>query len=191
MTQEKRTAVNGKTIQAASWLPLVVILLAQIQMAFNVNAIPVSIGPIVDELEVSPTSVGTALVFYSLFVAAFVMLGAKLGKVFGHRLVFQATALAHGAAMAVMALSTSAERAAARSDAVEKTVAADDESAPRIRAISEPFEFMKDRYGPGRRHAKDRPVAELPTADCRTVEVSARSQDQGFKTRPFDLGELM
>ncbi len=93
---------------AASWLPLVVILLAQIQMAFNVNAIPVSIGPIVEELEISPTSVGTALVFYSLFVAAFVLLGAKLGKVFGDRLVFQVTALAHGAAMAVMALSNTA-----------------------------------------------------------------------------------
>ncbi|HUM67812.1 MAG TPA: MFS transporter [Chloroflexota bacterium] len=108
MTQKVNTPVNGKNIQTASWLPLVVILLAQIQMAFNVNAIPVSIGPIVDELEVPATSVGTALVFYSLFVAAFVLLGAKLGKVFGHRLVFQVTALAHGAAMAVMALSNSA-----------------------------------------------------------------------------------
>ena len=37
----------------------------------------VSIGPIVEELNVSATSVGTALVFYSLFVAAFVMVGAK------------------------------------------------------------------------------------------------------------------
>lgn len=108
MTQEKSTAVSDKTFQTASWLPLVVILLAQIQMAFNVNAIPVSIGPIVEELEIPATSVGTALVFYSLFVAAFVLLGAKLGKVFGERLVFQAMALAHGAAMAVMALSNSA-----------------------------------------------------------------------------------
>lgn len=47
MTQEKSTAVNHKTVYTASWLPLVIILLAQIQMAFNVNAIPVSIGPIV------------------------------------------------------------------------------------------------------------------------------------------------
>lgn len=108
MTQEKSTAVNHKTVYTASWLPLVIILLAQIQMAFNVNAIPVSIGPIVEELGVPATSVGTALVFYSLFVAAFVLLGAKLGKVFGERLVFQVTALAHGAAMAIMALSNSA-----------------------------------------------------------------------------------
>lgn len=87
---------------------MAVIVLAQMQMAFNVNAIPVSIGPIVDELNVSATSVGTALVFYSLFVAAFVMVGAKLGKMFGERLVFQVTALLHGGAMALMALSQSA-----------------------------------------------------------------------------------
>jgi predicted MFS family arabinose efflux permease len=99
---------DGKSTQTASWLPLVVILLAQIQMAFNVNAIPVSIGPIVEDLGISATSVGTALVFYSLFVAAFVLLGAKLGKVFGNRLVFQVMALAHGLAMAVMALSNGA-----------------------------------------------------------------------------------
>lgn len=108
MTQniDSKARVTGK--QRVSWLPLIVILLAQIQMAFNVNALPVSIGPIVEELETPATSVGTALVFYSLFVAAFVMLGAKLGKIFGERLVFQVTALAHGAAMAIMALSPNA-----------------------------------------------------------------------------------
>lgn len=102
------TAKSDSTPATAPWLPLVVILLAQIQMAFNVNALPVSVGPITEELGVSATSVGTALVFYSLFVAAFVLVGAKLGKMFGDRLVFQVTALAHGAAMAVMAFSSSA-----------------------------------------------------------------------------------
>ena len=83
---------------------MVVIVLAQMQMAFNVNAIPVSIGPIVDELNIPATSVGTALVFYSLFVAAFVMVGAKFGKMFGARLVFQVTALLHGGGMAILPL---------------------------------------------------------------------------------------
>ena len=93
------------TPQPVTWLYMAVIVLAQMQMAFNVNAIPVSIGPIVEELNVPATSVGTALVFYSLFVAAFVMVGAKLGKMFGERLVFQVTALLHGGAMALIALS--------------------------------------------------------------------------------------
>jgi len=106
---EKPVSISADTaVQAASWLPLVVILLAQIQMAFNVNALPVSIGPIVEELGAPATAVSTALVFYSLFVAAFVMVGAKLGRLFGERLVFQVMALAHGAAMAMMAFSPNA-----------------------------------------------------------------------------------
>ncbi|MDX1416890.1 MAG: MFS transporter [Candidatus Promineifilaceae bacterium] len=108
MTQKVDPTAPAAAEQTASWLPLIIILLAQIQMAFNVNAIPVSMGPIVDDLNTSATSVGTALVFYSLFVAAFVMLGAKLGKMFGARLVFQVMALAHGVSMAIMALSPNA-----------------------------------------------------------------------------------
>ena len=71
-------------------------------MAFNVNAIPVSMGPIVEDLN-DGNQRGHSACFYSLAVAAFVMLGAKLGKIFGARLVFQAMALAHGVSMAIMA----------------------------------------------------------------------------------------
>jgi MFS family permease len=81
-----------------------IILMAQMQMAFNVNALPVSIGAISYDLETTAGAIGTALVVYSLFVAAFVMLGAKIGKIIGERLAFQITVLLHGAAMAMMAL---------------------------------------------------------------------------------------
>lgn len=77
-------------------------------MGINVNAMPVSLGPIAEDLNVASTAVGTALVLYSLFVAASVMLGAKIGKLFGERLVFQIGVAAHGFAMALMALSTDA-----------------------------------------------------------------------------------
>ncbi len=87
---------------------MIIILLAQMQMAFNVNALPVSIGPIVATLDTPATMVGTALVVYSLCVAAFVMLGAKLGKIFGERLVFQVTVIIHGLAMGLMAVSPDA-----------------------------------------------------------------------------------
>jgi MFS family permease len=93
----------------ASWLPLTIIVLAQLQMGININALPVSLGPIIEDLNAPATSVATALVLYSLFVAAFVMLGAKLGKMFGERLVFQISALAHGGAMALMAVAASAD----------------------------------------------------------------------------------
>lgn len=100
-------SATAVTPQTASWLAMGIIVLAQMQMAFNVNAIPVSIGPIVEELNIPATAVGTALVVYSLFVAAFVMLGAKIGQIFGNRLVFQVGVLLHGLAMAIMAISQS------------------------------------------------------------------------------------
>jgi hypothetical protein len=55
----------------ASWLPMLIIALAQIQMGFNVSALPVSIGGIVEDFNTSPSSVSTALVVYSLAVAGF------------------------------------------------------------------------------------------------------------------------
>ena len=85
---------------------MTVIAMAQILMSFNVNALPVSIGGIVASFDTSPTTVGTAIVTYSLFVAG--MLGAKMGALFGSRLVFQAMVVLFGAAMVIMTLSPSA-----------------------------------------------------------------------------------
>ncbi len=106
MTAKSNTVANAVKV---SWLPLTIIVLAQLQMGININALPVSLGPIIEDINAPATSVATALVLYSLFVAAFVMLGAKLGKMFGERLVFQISVLAHGGAMALMAVSASAE----------------------------------------------------------------------------------
>jgi MFS family permease len=92
----------------APWLPLIVIVLAQLQMAINISALPVSLGPISEDLDAPATATATALLVYSLFVAAFVMLGAKIGKLVGERRVLQVCVVAHGAAMALMAISTDA-----------------------------------------------------------------------------------
>ncbi len=108
MAQDNQMTGKHETVLQASWLPMTIILLAQIQMAFNVNALPVSIAAIVDSLEAPATAIGTALVVYSLFVAAFVLLGAKFSKLFGARLVFQITVLLHGVSMGIMALSVNA-----------------------------------------------------------------------------------
>jgi MFS family permease len=106
MATKAAASTAGQIAQKASWLPLVIIVLAQLQMGININALPVSLGPIVEDLNASATSISTALVLYSLFVAAFVMLGAKIGKMFGERLVFQVSAVGHGAAMGLMAISS-------------------------------------------------------------------------------------
>src|SRR5215472_17620550 len=90
----------------APWLPLIVIVLAQLQMAINVNVLPVSLGPMSEDLHAPATATATALLLYSLFVAAFVMLGAKIGKLVGERRVFQVGVVVHGVAMGLMATST-------------------------------------------------------------------------------------
>jgi MFS family permease len=81
---------------------MVIIALAQIQMSFNVSALPVSISGIVEDFNTSPTTVSTALVVYSLAVAGLVMLGAKLGQRYGARRAFQIGAAGHGIGMAMM-----------------------------------------------------------------------------------------
>lgn len=107
MTAPIAAPAPAKTEVQGSWLPLLIIILAQIQMGFNVTALTVSIGSIVDQFDTSATSVGTALVVYSLAVAGFVMLGSKLGKILGARLTFQVAVVAHGISMVLMALSWS------------------------------------------------------------------------------------
>jgi len=87
---------------------LVVIVLAQLQMSINISALPVSLGPLSEDLNAPATAAATALLLYSLFVAAFVLLGAQIGKLAGERRVLQVSVAAHGAAMALMAASTDA-----------------------------------------------------------------------------------
>src|SRR5262245_65658197 len=94
--------------KAAPWLALVVIVLAQIQMSFNINALPVLVGPITRDLATPVTSVATALVVYTLFVAGLVMVGAKVGRLFGERPVFQVGVIVHAVAMGMMAFSIDA-----------------------------------------------------------------------------------
>jgi MFS family permease len=87
---------------------MIIVAMAQILMALNINALRVSIGGIVASFDASPTIVGTAIVTHSLFIAGFVMLGAKIGALWGSRLVFRTTVLLFGGAMIIMTLSPTA-----------------------------------------------------------------------------------
>lgn len=89
----------------ASWTPMLIIALAQVLMVFNVSTLQVSIDGIASTFNAPATSVGTAIVTYSLVVAGLIMLGARIAQVFGSRLVFRFAVALFGVAMAVMALS--------------------------------------------------------------------------------------
>ena len=97
----------GDQNQRASWVPMIVIGMAQALMSFNVAAIPVSMAGMVKSFDTPPTTVGTAIVMYSLGVSGFVMLGAKLGQRFGVKRIFQIVVGIFAAAVAIVALSPS------------------------------------------------------------------------------------
>src|SRR5262245_41038784 len=91
------------------WLPMIVIAMGQALMSFNVAAIPVSMSGMVASFNTPPTTVGTAVVLYSLGVSGFILLGAKLGQRFGSKIFFQVAVAMLCVAMVLMVISPTAE----------------------------------------------------------------------------------
>lgn len=82
---------------------MVVVALAQILMAFSFSALAVSVGGVVESFDAPATAVGTALVVYSLGVAGFIMLGARVGQIVGANRAFVAAVASFGLSMALVA----------------------------------------------------------------------------------------
>lgn len=91
-------------VQRASWVPMIGLFLAQILMSYNVSALPVSLGGMVDTFGVPPTAVSTAIVTYGLVVAALVMVGAKIGQRVGWVIVFRIVVVVFAASALMMIL---------------------------------------------------------------------------------------
>lgn len=90
-----------------SWLPLIVVVLTQIQASFAVNALTVSMQGITTDLSMPATTIGTAITAGTFSMAAFILLGAKIGARYGSRTVFQVAVAFHALAMATIAASVS------------------------------------------------------------------------------------
>ena len=103
-----RNATSAAAEPQDSWVPMIVIAMGQMLMSFNVAALPVSMSGMVNSFNTPPTTVGTAIVMYSLGVSAFVMLGAKLGQRFGSKIFFQVAVVLFLAAMVLMVISPTA-----------------------------------------------------------------------------------
>lgn len=91
-----------------SWVPMIAIALGQALMSFNVASLPVAMSGMVASFDVPPTTVATGIVMYSLAVAAFVMLGAKLVQRFGSTNVFRVVVALFGLAQILMTFSPGA-----------------------------------------------------------------------------------
>jgi predicted MFS family arabinose efflux permease len=77
-------------------------------MSFNVASLPVAMGGMVKSFGVSPTTVATGIVAYSMLVAGFVMLGAKLCQRYGAPRVFRAAVVVFCISQVVMTFSPTA-----------------------------------------------------------------------------------
>lgn len=108
MTTTSATAGHPATDARESWVPMITISLGQMLMSFNVASLPVAMGGMVKSFGVPPTTVATGVVMYSMLVAGFVMLGAKLNQRFGALHVFRAVIILFGFAQVVMTFSPSA-----------------------------------------------------------------------------------
>lgn len=103
------TAVTPRSVDSErqSWLPMVGLFFAQILMSFNVAALPVSLGGMVDDFGVAPTVASTTIVIYGLAVAALVMVGAKLGQRIGWVVIFRVVVATFGCSALMMIVSPS------------------------------------------------------------------------------------
>ncbi len=107
-TQSTSSASVAAAGRRDSWMPMIAIALGQVLMSFNVASLPVALSGMVNSFSVPPTTVATGIVTYSLMVAGFVMLGAKLNQRFGALYVFRTVVLLFGAAQGLMTFSPNA-----------------------------------------------------------------------------------
>src|SRR3954465_10728450 len=70
------------------WLPLGILAAAQFIMVLDSSVMNVSISQIVSDLNTTVTGVQSAITMYTLVMAAFMLVGAKLGDILGRDRAF-------------------------------------------------------------------------------------------------------
>ena len=108
MTTISETVNHPMAETRESWVPMMAIALGQMLMSFNVASLPVALGGMVNSFGVPPTTVATGIVAYSMLVAGFVLLGAKLVQRYGAARVFRAAVILFCASQVLMTFSPTA-----------------------------------------------------------------------------------
>src|SRR5580704_1454198 len=108
MTVQSALGTHAIAEPRESWVPMIAIALGQMIMSFNVASLPVALSGMVNSFSVPPTTVATGIVAYSMLVAGFVMLGAKLTQRFGALRVFRLAVVLFCASQVLMTFSPNA-----------------------------------------------------------------------------------
>jgi MFS family permease len=89
------------------WIPIILLASAQFVMTLDSSVMNVSITQIVKDLNTSIQGVQAAITLYTLVMAAFMLLGAKLGDIFGRNRIFAIGLAVYGTGSLTTALSPS------------------------------------------------------------------------------------
>ena len=87
------------------WIPLIMLASAQFVMVLDTSVMNVAISQIVKDLDTTIQGVQTAITMYTLVMAAFMLLGAKLGDILGRNRGFAIGLAIYGAGSLTTALS--------------------------------------------------------------------------------------
>src|SRR5881227_2608349 len=87
------------------WLPLIILASAQFIMVLDSSVMNVSISQIVADLNTTVTGVQSAITMYTLVMAAFMLVGAKLGDILGRDRAFGLGLGVYGLGSLITALS--------------------------------------------------------------------------------------
>ncbi len=87
------------------WLPLMILAAAQFVMVLDSSVMNVSISQIVADLDTTVTGVQGAITMYTLVMAAFMLVGAKLGDIWGRDKAFGIGLAVYGLGSLTTALS--------------------------------------------------------------------------------------
>jgi MFS family permease len=87
------------------WTPLLILASAQFVMVLDTSVMNVAISQIVEDLDTTIQGVQTAITLYTLVMAAFMLLGAKLGDILGRNRAFAIGLAIYGVGSLTTALS--------------------------------------------------------------------------------------
>ena len=87
------------------WVPLLLLASAQFVMVLDTSVMNVAISQIVEDLDTSIQGVQTAITLYTLVMAAFMLLGAKLGDILGRNRAFAIGLVIYGVGSLTTAVS--------------------------------------------------------------------------------------
>ncbi|CAM5376844.1 MFS transporter [Streptomyces hirsutus] len=103
----RRTGVPGRLSEVDSvkhWRALIVLGTAQFLMVLDTSVMNVSISRLVEDFDTEVTAIQAVITLYALVMAAFMIIGGRLGDIFGRRRMFLLGLVVYGVGSALTAV---------------------------------------------------------------------------------------